>query len=50
MPTTTRINALDLVTSWDAWNRLRTAQGLSVAKARRLLEHTVRTIIEGSAS
>jgi TetR/AcrR family transcriptional regulator, regulator of autoinduction and epiphytic fitness len=44
------INALELVTSWDAWNRLRTAQGFSVAKTRRLLERTVRTIIEGSAS
>ena len=28
------LDALELVTSWDAWNRLRTAQGCSVARAR----------------
>ena len=43
------VDALELVTSWDAWHRLRTTQGYSAARARRLLEHTIRTLIEGSA-
>jgi AcrR family transcriptional regulator len=41
------LDALDLATSWDAWNRLRSAQECSVARARRVVEHTVRKIIEG---
>ena len=41
------LDALDLATSWDAWNRLRGAQDCSVARARRVVEYTVRTIIEG---
>jgi len=40
------LDALDLVTSWDAWNRLRAAQGCSVARARRLLVDLVRTLTE----
>jgi AcrR family transcriptional regulator len=44
------LDALELVTSWDAWNRLRTAQGLSVARARRVIERTIRTMTEGSAA
>jgi len=43
------LDAVDALVSWDAWNRLRTAQGCSVSRARRILEATVRTIIEGSA-
>lgn len=41
------LDALELATSWDAWNRLRTAQECSVARARRVVEYTVRNIIEG---
>jgi hypothetical protein len=41
--------ALDALTSWDAWNRLRTAQGCSVSRARRILTATTRTLVEGSA-
>jgi len=41
------LDALDLVTSWEAWNVLRAHQGCSVARARRLTErlalHTLRT-------
>jgi len=44
-----QLDALELVMSWDAWNRLRTAQGLSVARARRVLERTIHIFIEGSA-
>lgn len=41
------LDALDLATSWDAWNRLRGAQECSVARARRVIERTVFNIIEG---
>jgi AcrR family transcriptional regulator len=41
------LDALELVTSWDAWNRLRTAQGCSVARARRLLIDIIRKLTEG---
>src|SRR5437868_14606923 len=37
------LDALELATSWDAWNRLRTAQRCSVARARRLVERTIRS-------
>jgi AcrR family transcriptional regulator len=43
------LDALELVLSWDAWNRLRTAQGCSVARATRVLAETVCTLTEGSA-
>ena len=42
-------DALDAITSWDAWNRLRTAQGCSVARARRVLGESIRKLTEGSA-
>jgi len=42
------LDALELVTSWDAWNRLRTAQGCSVARARRILVDIVRKLTEGT--
>jgi AcrR family transcriptional regulator len=41
------LDAAELATSWDAWNRLRTAQGCSVAKARRVVVALVRNIAEG---
>jgi AcrR family transcriptional regulator len=44
------VDALELATSWDAWNRLRGAQGCSVARARRVVERTINGIIEGSPS
>jgi AcrR family transcriptional regulator len=43
------LDAIDAVASWDTWNRLRRAQGCSVARARRILTRTIRTIIEGDA-
>jgi AcrR family transcriptional regulator len=43
------MDALELVTSWDAWNRLRTAQGCSVARARRVIVETIYTLTEGTA-
>jgi AcrR family transcriptional regulator len=40
------LDALDLVTSWDAWNRLRVSQGCSVTRARRVMIDTVRKLTE----
>lgn len=44
-----QLDALDAITSWDTWNRLRTAQGCSVTRARRILAALARTLVEGSA-
>jgi TetR/AcrR family transcriptional regulator, regulator of autoinduction and epiphytic fitness len=46
--TADQIDALDLALSWDAWNRLRTAQGCSVARAKRVLTETVRKLGEST--
>jgi AcrR family transcriptional regulator len=43
------LDAIDAIASWDAWNRLRAAQGCSVNRARRILVTTIRTLAEGSA-
>jgi AcrR family transcriptional regulator len=40
--------ALDLLLSYEAWNRLRREQGLSPAHTRRTLEAAVRTLIAAS--
>ncbi len=44
------LDAIELATSWDAWNRLRGAQGCSVARARRVVERTIDSLIKGSAA
>jgi AcrR family transcriptional regulator len=41
------VDALDLVTSWDAWNRLRVAQRCTVARARRVVIDLVRNLTKG---
>lgn len=41
------LDALELVSSWDAWNRLRTAQGCSPERARRVLIDLIRTLTDG---
>src|SRR2546423_7320485 len=38
------LDALGLVTSWDAWTRLRTAQNCTVARARPVVDDTIRTV------
>ena len=43
------LDAVDAAASWDAWNRLRHAQGCSVARARRVLTRTISSLIEGAA-
>jgi AcrR family transcriptional regulator len=40
------LDAVDALMSWDTWNRLRRAQGLSTARAKRVLVRTVRTLVE----
>jgi len=40
------LDAVDALLSWDAWNRLRGAQGLSVARAKRVLVRTIRMLLE----
>ena len=40
------LDAVDALTSWDAWNRLRAAQGLSVARAKRVLIRSIQTLIQ----
>ncbi len=42
------LDALELLTSWDAWNRLRTAQGCSVPRARRVIERAVYALVGNS--
>jgi TetR/AcrR family transcriptional regulator, regulator of autoinduction and epiphytic fitness len=45
-----KLDALELVTSWDAWNRLRAAQGFSVTRARRVVIDIVRNLTEGTVA
>jgi AcrR family transcriptional regulator len=42
------LDALDATLSWDTWHRLRTAQGCSVTRASRVLDHMVTALLEGS--
>jgi len=41
------LDALEVETSWDAWNRLRAAQGCSVARARAVVVDVIRKFTEG---
>lgn len=41
------IDALDLLASWEAWERLRTQQRLSATRARRVLTTTMHTLLTG---
>ena len=43
------LDAVDALLSWDTWNRLRQAQGLGIARAKRVLVRSVRTLVEGEA-
>jgi len=42
------LEALDLLTSWETWERLRKLQGLSPAAARRVVERSVTRLLQGS--
>jgi len=39
-------DAIDALASWDTWNRLRVAQGVSTARARRVLTHAITTLLD----
>jgi AcrR family transcriptional regulator len=41
------LDALEVLASWDTWNRLRAAQGCSVARARRIITDLIRNLTEG---
>jgi AcrR family transcriptional regulator len=43
-----RLDAVDAVCSWDAWNRLRSAQGCSVSRAQRVLVQVLDELLKGS--
>lgn len=40
------LEALELLSSWDAWNRLRVTQGCSLAQARGIVVELLRNIVE----
>ena len=40
------LDALDLLTSWEAWDRLRTQQRLDVDRARRVLTDAIASLLE----
>jgi TetR/AcrR family transcriptional regulator, regulator of autoinduction and epiphytic fitness len=42
------LDAVDALLAWDTWNRLRQAQGMSIARAKRVLVRTVRTLVEAA--
>ncbi|MBS0492068.1 MAG: TetR/AcrR family transcriptional regulator, partial [Proteobacteria bacterium] len=39
------VETLDLLLSWESWARLRREQGLSPARARQVLEASVRRLL-----
>jgi AcrR family transcriptional regulator len=43
------VEALDMLLGFESWNRLREDQGLSVAKAKRVLKHAIALLLEGKA-
>ena len=43
------LDAVDALLSWDTWNRLRQAQGLGIARAKRVLVRTVGTLVTSQA-
>jgi AcrR family transcriptional regulator len=44
------IEAIDAALSWDNWNRLRSSQGCSVTRARRVLTVTLEVLLGGGKS
>jgi AcrR family transcriptional regulator len=44
------LDAVDATLSWDTWNRLRAAQGCTVARARRVWRRMVIALLEGTNS
>jgi TetR/AcrR family transcriptional regulator, regulator of autoinduction and epiphytic fitness len=44
------LDAVDLLTSWETWERLRTLQRLSPTSARRVVEHALTRLLQGTAA
>lgn len=44
------LDLLDAVTSWEMWERLRTTQGLSVARSREALEELIHSLLVGPST
>ena len=42
------VAALDVATSWEAWNLLREVEGCSVPRARRILVRVMSRLLAGS--
>jgi AcrR family transcriptional regulator len=40
------LDAVDALASWDTWNRLRAAQGVSAVRARRVVTNAIRTLLD----
>lgn len=46
----TLLDALDLITSWEAWERMRTSQSLTRDRARAVLQRSIRALLQPSAA
>ncbi|HEV7761595.1 MAG TPA: hypothetical protein VGO78_21460, partial [Acidimicrobiales bacterium] len=44
------LDALDAAASWEAWDRLRSAQHLSIAAARRVMATTLSALLSAPGS
>jgi AcrR family transcriptional regulator len=44
------VEALDMLLSFESWNRLREDQGLSIAKSKRVLKQAIDSLLDGQAS
>ena len=43
------VEALDLLLSFESWNRLREDQGLSIAKSKQVLKQAIESLLKGDA-
>lgn len=43
------VEALDMLLSFESWNRLREDQGLSIAKSRQVLKQAIESLLRGEA-
>ena len=43
------VEALDMLLSFESWNRLREDQGLSIAKSKRVLKQAIESLLESQA-
>ena len=43
------VEAIDLLLSFESWNRLREDQGLGIAKSKQVLKQAIESLLEGQA-